>query len=190
MAESSCITAGNTEAKQFLRTEKMTRQKVCVSFFGMVKWTFQRLSDLQISNKKVTLNHLVLVVFDVFVLKLLFVCVILLSMCFIWIIRQKIRKTCSRHGLSEVWKFGALWSSQFHKCKFLGPGWWFPLFFNFTIFTLNLGVSWSYLTCAFLFKWVGSMIQLWLDKAGDHGHVFVTSEFFMEWHGAPINGRK
>ena len=30
-----------------------------VTFFGMLKWPFQRLSDLQLGDKKVTLNHLV-----------------------------------------------------------------------------------------------------------------------------------
>ena len=37
--------------------------KIMCELFGMVKWTFQRLSDLQISNKRVTLKHLVVVFF-------------------------------------------------------------------------------------------------------------------------------
>ena len=32
---------------------------ILCSLFGMVKWPLQRLSDLQIGDKKVTLNHLV-----------------------------------------------------------------------------------------------------------------------------------
>lgn len=74
----------------FCELKKWHKNYVWAFWDGEVlKWTFQRLSDLQISNKKVTLNRLVLVFWDVFVLKLLFVCVILLNMCFVWIIRQK-----------------------------------------------------------------------------------------------------
>ena len=36
---------------------------ILCDLFGMVKWPFQRLSDLQLGDKKVTLNHLVHVFF-------------------------------------------------------------------------------------------------------------------------------
>ena len=32
---------------------------ILCDLFGMVKWPFQRLSDLQLGDQKVTLNHLV-----------------------------------------------------------------------------------------------------------------------------------
>ena len=32
---------------------------ILCALFGMVKWHFQRLSDLQLGDQKVTLNHLV-----------------------------------------------------------------------------------------------------------------------------------
>ena len=34
-------------------------QVIQSNLFGMVKWPFQRLSDLQLGDKKVTKNHLV-----------------------------------------------------------------------------------------------------------------------------------
>ena len=36
-------------------------QVILCDFFGMVKWAFQMLSDLQVGDQKVTLNHMVLV---------------------------------------------------------------------------------------------------------------------------------
>ena len=33
-------------------------QVILCALFGMVKWPFQRLSDLQLGEQKVTLNHL------------------------------------------------------------------------------------------------------------------------------------
>ena len=42
---------------------------ILCDLFGMVKWPFQRLNDLQLGDKKVTLNHLVLELFQLFVKK-------------------------------------------------------------------------------------------------------------------------
>ena len=41
-------------------------QVILSDHFGMVKWPFQRLSDLQLGDKKVTLNHLVVSFFVMF----------------------------------------------------------------------------------------------------------------------------
>ncbi len=45
-------------------TEKKILLAILCALFGMVKWPFQRLNDLQLRDQKVTLNHLA-VVFDV-----------------------------------------------------------------------------------------------------------------------------
>ncbi len=39
-------------------TQKMMILAILCALFGMVNWPFQRLSDLQLGNEKVTLNHL------------------------------------------------------------------------------------------------------------------------------------
>ena len=102
MAASSCITAGNTEAKQFRsQTEKMTWQKLCVSFFGMVKWTFQRLSDLQISNKRVTLKHLVVVFFGSFCFEVVFCVRNIIE----YVLRLENPPTKTRKNMQSTWLF-------------------------------------------------------------------------------------
>ena len=43
---------------------KITFLAILCALFGMIKWTLQRLSDLQIGDKKGTLNHLVDYIYD------------------------------------------------------------------------------------------------------------------------------
>ena len=47
---------------EHLKQNETTRYlAILCDLFGMVKWPFQRLSDLQLGDKKVTLNHLVVI---------------------------------------------------------------------------------------------------------------------------------
>ncbi len=58
--KSGIVSFGTSETSKSLEIRMENEYKVIQSdLFGMVKWPFQRLSDLQLGDKKVTLNHLV-----------------------------------------------------------------------------------------------------------------------------------